>query len=91
MGISPQDLLLQFSEEKKEGEREWVHFTAQFRVPTTRPLQEYYHSIEKAVEKVGGRIISSRTFESKGVRSLVMNIGIRSIVIYSLTLEQSKK
>ena len=91
MGISDKDLLLQFSEEKKEGKREWVHFTAQLRVPATRPLQEYYHNIREAVEKVGGKIISSRTFESKGTRSLILTIGIKPIVTYSLTLEQPKK
>ncbi len=91
MGISNKDLILQYPEEKKKGKQEWVHFTAQIRVPANRPLQKYYQDIEKAVKKVGGRIISSRTFEAKGSRSLMMVIGFRSIVTYSLTLEQPKK
>ena len=45
MGISNRDLILQYPEEKKEGKREWIHFTAQVRVPATRTLQEYYDSI----------------------------------------------
>ncbi len=91
MGISNKNLILQYPEEKKEGKQEWVHFTSQVRVPSTRPLPEYYDNIKKAVEKAGGKIISSRTFEGKGTRSLMMTIGIKSIVTYSLTLEQPKK
>ena len=91
MGVSNKDLILQYPEEKKEGKREWIHFTAQVRVPATRPLPEYYNSIEEAVKRVGGKIISSRTFESKGTRSLMMIIGIKPIATYSLTLEQPKK
>ena len=91
MGVSNKDLMLQYPEGKKEGKREWIHFTAQVRVPVTRPLEEYYDNIKEAVKKVGGKIISSRTFESKGTRSLMMTIGIKPIVTYSLTLEQPKK
>jgi len=91
MGVSNKNSILQYSEEKKEGKREWIHSTAQVRVPASRPLQEYYESIKKAVEKVGGKVISSRTFEGKRSRSLMMTIGINPIVTYSLTLEQPKK
>lgn len=91
MGISNKDLILQYPEEKKKGKQEWVHFTARIRVPANRPLPEYYKDIEKAVKEVGGRMISSRTFEDKRNRSLMMVIGFRSIVTYSLTLEQPKK
>jgi len=91
MGISNKNLILQYPEEKKEGKREWIHFTSQIRVPATRSLQEYRDDIKKAVEKVGGRILSSRTFESKKTQSLMMTIGIKTIATYSLTLEQPKK
>ncbi|MCK4261823.1 hypothetical protein KAU86_04715 [bacterium] len=91
MGISMKDLILEYSEEKKDGKLKWIHFTKQVRVPTSRPLKEYYRAIEKAVKKVGGRVISHRTLEEKKARSLMMVVGMKSIITCRLTLEQPKR
>ncbi len=91
MGVSMKDLVLEYSEEKKDGKIEWIHFTKQVRVPASRSLKEYYRIIEEAVKKVGGRIISHRTMEEKKVRSLMMVIGVKSIITCRLTLEQPKR
>ena len=91
MGVSMKDLILEYPEEKKDGKIEWIHFTKQVRVPTSRPLKEYYRAIEETVKKVGGRVISHRTLEEKKARSLMMVIGVKSIITCRLTLEQPKR
>lgn len=90
MGVSMKDLVLEYPEEKKEGKIEWIHFTKQVRVPTSHPLEEYGQAIEEAVKKVGGRVISHRTFGDARARSLMMVIGVKSIITCRLTLEQPK-
>ncbi|PIZ14753.1 hypothetical protein COY52_11115 [Candidatus Desantisbacteria bacterium CG_4_10_14_0_8_um_filter_48_22] len=89
LGLSEQNLLETYNEQKSEGRVKWICFTKSFLVSDTFSFDVCLSSLKDAVMPAGGTVISSQA--EKNGRMLTVKVGVKNTVTHVLIFERRSK
>jgi len=78
LGLTSEDIIKSYREEKETGKTKWIDFYKELKVPFGTDFSYYTAVIGREVEKVGGTILT-RQLSKKGEDSLTLVIGVENI------------